>query len=82
MSDENESESEPEDMRIMRQHVEQLGEHFDSVQIFATRHEAGIEDGTVSCNLGSGNWFARYGQVKEWLVKRDEQMRQVAREEE
>lgn len=75
-------EAEEPDVEMLRRHVEQLGEHFDSVQIFATRHEAEIEDGTVSCNFGSGNWFARFGQVGEWLVKQDERSKQAVRDEE
>lgn len=63
------------DIAIVKSHLEKLGEHFDSVHIFASRHESGIEDGTVSVNLGSGNWFARYGQVKEWTIKQDEETR-------
>lgn len=42
-----------------------LVEHFDSVQIFCTRDNGGI-DGTTSITKGVGNWFARVGQVREW----------------
>jgi hypothetical protein len=57
-----------------------LAEHFDTVQVFATRHEAGQEDGTISVQKGLGNWFARYGQVQEWLVTNDERSRLKAHE--
>ena len=43
-----------------------LSEHFDTVQIFVTRHISN-EKGTVQCNAGSGNFFARFGQVQFWL---------------
>lgn len=57
-----------------------LSEHFDSVHIFASRHEPEIEDGTISVQKGVGNWFARYGQISEWMVKQDEYARVNARE--
>lgn len=68
------------DVAIVRKHAEALGEHFDSVQIFTTRHESSEQDGTVTVHLGVGNWFARYGQVSEWLIKQDEWTRMNARE--
>jgi hypothetical protein len=68
------------DLDMVTEHCTKLGEHFDTVQIFVTRHEAGKEDGTVNVNYGSGNWFARYGQVKEWVLRRDEDTRVSIRE--
>jgi hypothetical protein len=67
------------DWEIVRKAMEQIGEHFDNVQIFATRHESG--KGTINIHMGNGNWYARYGQVKEWIVKEEEDSRQSVREE-
>ena len=53
--------------------VESLGEHFDTVQIFVTRHEPTTEDGTIAFRSGAGNWYARYGQIREWLIMADQQ---------
>ncbi len=50
--------------------VNTLIEHFDSVQIFATRHD-GSEYGTISVVNGQGNYFTRYGQVKRWVRKEE-----------
>lgn len=50
-----------------------LGEHFDSVQVFATRHEEGTSHGTINIHVGVGNWFARFGQVRDWVVKKEEE---------
>lgn len=58
------------ELGIVQSHVAQLAEHFDSVQVFATRH-LGDGAGTVKISFGSGNWFARYGQVRQWLVQED-----------
>jgi len=75
------SESINADLARVRKHAEELGEHFDGVQIFCSRHEAGTEDGTIHVTYGGGNWFARYGQIREWLIQKDEQTREKVRSE-
>lgn len=44
-----------------------LAEHVDTVQIFVTFH---AEDGetTSSYEYGQGNFYARQGQIDEWLT--------------
>ena len=32
-------------------------------------------DGTICVQHGEGNWFARYGSVREWVIKREAEMR-------
>lgn len=64
-----------EDLERVKKATEGLMEHFDSVMIFCTRHEAGELDGTINVRYGSGNWFARFGQVREWLLKEEEASR-------
>lgn len=63
------------DVARVRDAVSKLGEHFDSVQVFTTRHDPGEEKHTISIQLGSGNWYSRYGQVKSWVIKCDEDTR-------
>lgn len=58
-----------QDMKQIQTHISALGEFFDTVQIFVTRVEG---ENTVNAHAGSGNWFARAGQIKEWVVKQDE----------
>lgn len=70
------------DLKMVRTAAEQLGEHFDSVQILCTRHEPGTDDGTVNVNYGVGNWFSRYGQAREWLIKCEERTKAFVRREE
>jgi hypothetical protein len=70
------------DVLKVQEHVDQLSEHFDTVQIFATRCENGTLGGTVNVQVGAGNWFARYGQVQTWLVKENEEHRKSVREDE
>lgn len=68
-----------EDMELVKKHVAQLGEFFDTVQIFTSRHMPGDDAGTVTVNRGSGNWCARYGQITEWVKYEDERIRSHAR---
>ncbi len=55
----------------------ELAEHFDSVQIFVTRHRGG-EEMTASYEFGKGNFYARYGQIAEWLSIQDQFQRNHA----
>lgn len=82
MSDEESQKIQTEDRARVHEHLNALSEHFDSVQIFVTRHESGRLDGTIRCELGAGNWFARYGQVKDWVTYTEERTRADVRKEE
>ena len=62
----------------LQEAVEKLGEHFDSVVIICTRHEA-TEGGTSIEVAGAGNVYARIGSVRDWLLKKDEETRVLAR---
>ena len=73
--------TEDSDMKLLHQAADQLIEHFDSVQIFASRHDMANDDGTLDCTAGRGNWLARRGQVREWMLKQDEASRADARKE-
>lgn len=64
------------DMERVQTAANQLMEHFDSVQIFVTRHEEAEHQGTININLGSGNYFTRSGHVREWVIKQDQKARQ------
>ncbi len=65
-----------QDAALIWKALHSLGEHFDSVHIFATRHEPAEAKGTITFNDGVGNWYARYGQIREWLLQADESSRQ------
>lgn len=53
--------------QIIQGHVNQLREHFDSVQILCSNLEEGGEN-TSSFTYGSGNWHSRQGLAKEWIL--------------
>lgn len=67
-----------EDLKRVKAAVSLLAEHFDTVQVFTTRYES-AEEGTIQCNSGQGNWYARRGQVQEWLTREDEDTRENVR---
>jgi hypothetical protein len=70
------------DIEMLRKAAEALGDHFDTCQIFCTRHMPAELDGTRTVNYGTGNWFARYGQVKHWIIEHEEVARENARDQE
>lgn len=72
---------EDRDVKLLSDAANQLGEHFDAVHIFASRHEAETEDGTVTVNSGVGNWHARIGQIKAWIIRHNEYERVKYRDE-
>jgi hypothetical protein len=74
-------EQQDRDTDLLKSHVAKLMEHFESVQIFATRHMQSELGGTVNVQFGAGNWFARYGQVRAWVVKEDELLRFEVRQD-
>ena len=51
--------------------INRLSDHFDSIQLNATRHNNGR---TQSFSIGEGNWFARRGVVQEWLQQHEDYM--------
>lgn len=75
-------ERDPKDVDVerLRDACDRLAAHFETVQIFATRANKGGEDGsTLMFNQGSGNYFARYGQVKDWIIREEEVSRSQVR---
>lgn len=78
----------PEETPEIRAQCEQLDralrtlrEHFDVVHIFASSLLPG-EDQTRFWQRGSGNWFARLGHIKDWIIREDERARSEVRREE
>lgn len=59
------------DMQRLMPHVEELATKFDTVQVFVTRHDI-TTGGTVAVQCGAGNWYARRGQVREWVIQEGE----------
>ena len=64
------------DLKVLERCLHELGEYFDSVNIFVTKMEG---EKTFHAIYGSGNFFARLGLVREWLIKQDENVRESHR---
>lgn len=73
-------ETQDAEIEMVQKHVTELGEFWDNVSIFVSKHEEGTDRGTVTVNLGSGNYYARIGHVKDWIIKEDEETRIHQRE--
>jgi hypothetical protein len=67
MTPDDEEAEKDRDLELLQRTATNLIGHFDTVQIFATRHAPISEGGTVNCQWGLGNWYARFGQVSMWL---------------
>lgn len=67
-------------LEMAREFTAKLMEYSDSVQVFLTVHDpsSGI---TRHVTHGAGNWFAREGQVREWVVQNEEHSRSEAHNE-
>jgi hypothetical protein len=63
------------ELEAIKKHASELGEYYDAVSIFVSQHEEGEERGTVHLNSGCGNYFARVGHVRDWLIKEEEATR-------
>jgi hypothetical protein len=64
---------EEEEIQRVKDATDTLGEFFDTVQIFVTRHDHDEHDGegnTIHIAYGTGNWFARMGQVQDFIVRK------------
>lgn len=63
-SDDTPDEIEAEDFKHLAEAVRLLNQHFDTVHVFVSRVEGGQ---TLGASQGSGNWFARFGQIEVWV---------------
>ena len=67
------------DVEMVDRVLRHLIEHFDSVQIFAERHDPAEAGGTIHIQRGLGSYFSRYGMVKNWVIEAEEESRAKAR---
>lgn len=69
---EHENPTEDEDLAKVDRALAYLMEHFDTAQVFVTSQRGEF---TMTAQKGEGNWYARAGQIREWLLKEDERAR-------
>jgi hypothetical protein len=66
-----------EKMQLLDRAITMLSEHFDNIQILASSID---ENGdTLSFQRGRGNWHARLGQMRAFLICQDESYREQER---
>jgi hypothetical protein len=69
------------DEKAVQECIDKLSGQFDTVHIFVARHEGGENGGTVNFQQGTGDWFSRYGIVRMWVTRVEEQTRAKARKD-
>lgn len=75
MSEETISESDP-GVQAVEAALRTLGEHFDSCHIVCTRKESDGKSGfTDIISRGNGNFYARYGSLRDSVIKLEEEIR-------
>lgn len=65
--------------QIVSAAVKHLAGHFDSVSVFVTYTLPDRPDSTFSITRHAGNFFARYGIVKEWIMREEESIKEDER---
>lgn len=68
-------------LELIKKAAFELGEHFDAVQIVATKHND-QDTGTSSWSYGVGNYYARYGHIAQWLEKEKLALREELEDDE
>ena len=69
------------DLKWLNRLADVIDERFDSVLILVTKRDITKTGSTAHFSIGRGNYYARMGQVREYLVKEDEISRVEARGE-
>jgi len=67
-------------IEIIKRHVTMLREHFDSIEVVASRHVP-EEGGAVTTRFewGSGPWYERFGLMRAWVIRKEQEERETAR---
>lgn len=66
------------DMEALDKAADALAERFPSVQIFVHRErKASVKSHNLqTCiSVGRGDWYARYGQIREWMIEIEESIK-------
>lgn len=62
-----------------KEFIDLISEHTDSIRVFISTPSDG--QSTDGFTTGSGNWYAQYGQIKEWVSRHDERVRHDERKQ-
>lgn len=69
----------PPEIECVRSCLKVILEHWDNVQIVVSRFDADDEGDTDTFAAGSGNWHARMNMIRELIIKREEEVRELTR---
>ena len=69
-----------EALRLAKECSAKISEFADTVQVFISVYDASTGT-TRHITHGAGNWFAREGQVREWVLQNEERSRSEVHEE-
>jgi len=77
------------ELENLDKHIVEIQKTWPNIQIFVNR-ETGAEEMSIGMDMGNtvwisrgvGNWFARKGQVRDWLVGENESERMAQRNHE
>lgn len=69
----------PEIKRIVSECVTRLSEHCDSVRIFVTSPSNDGSGCTDDLSDGAGNFLAQRGQIRDWMLRQDEYVKEHAK---
>jgi hypothetical protein len=64
-------------LRLAKDAAAKIRELACSVQIFITMHDSG-DGSTKHMTHGLGNWYAREGQVREWVIENEERIKALS----
>lgn len=65
--------------RLVLQAVNNLAEHVDAVTILVNKRRNDGGEGTWQMVNGRGNWFARFGHAKAWVLQSEADMKEPER---
>ncbi len=70
-----------DDLKWLNRIADTLDERFDSVVVLVTRRDITTKCRTIHFSVARGNYYAKMGQIREYLAKEDEASRMEVRDE-
>jgi predicted CoA-binding protein len=68
-----------EKQELIQSLIESITDRFDTIQVFTTSHNRETGE-TTYIGMGTGNFYARIGQIKEWLQLQKDIINQKAKQ--
>ena len=66
----------------IKQLMKDMDDHVDCIRVFVSK-PSDTKPGTTSCyTMGQGNFYAQYGQIKEWMVWQERKFGQDMQQDE